>query len=119
MLNEKDLNLNEVHSRSYTQIATHQYNFDKVSQQKTIINNISKKDFIDCYNNIFFADDALRIDFELVCQKHIVQNENDKKDHELFSTKIRKEWTGIETFRKGIEYHPDSIINNYQKLRKA
>ena len=94
---EKDINLGKVHTRSWGQIASHEYKFGKQQDSIEALKNVSKADFIKCFNDCFFSENTKRVDFELdsKCKEEIATENAEyailNKEHSIYQPKGRVE----------------------------
>jgi len=123
-ISEKDINLVKVHNRSWGQIASHEYKFDKQSASVETLKTVTKEDFVKCFNDCFFSENTKRIDFQLNSSaKEEIVKENEEyaklnKEHEVYQpAKGREEWADMKTFFAESKYHDDKILANYKKFR--
>lgn len=120
-LAEKDVNIAKAHARSWAQIANHRYIFDKQAQQIKLLKEVTKQEFIACFNALFFGDQLRRVDFELDSVAHVEENAKcalTTKDHEIYQGQ-RKEWGSVDEFVKEVGYHGDVILASYKNFKAA
>lgn len=60
---EKDINLSYESSRFWGEISKHKYNFKRQQQQLDALSKMTKKEFTDHFEKVFFSDSAKRLDF--------------------------------------------------------
>ena len=116
---EQDINISKAHARSWKQIATHAYNFDEQEQQVKLLKEVTKKEFIDCFNDLFFGQNIRRVDFELNSASHGEENAKYSpinKEDAIYKAG-RKEWETVDEFQQKIGYHDDFVIGDFKKSR--
>lgn len=123
-ISEKDINLTKVHTRSWGQISTHQYKFKKQQESIEMLKNVTKADFIKCFNEVFFSDKTKRVDFELdsKCKEEIpkenTEYEAKNQEHEVFKPAGgRGASTDLDSFMKNVPYHDDAVLERYKKFK--
>jgi secreted Zn-dependent insulinase-like peptidase len=67
---EKDTNLSKVNSRFWGEISNHSYIFDRQEKQLKTIEEISKNDFINHFEEVFFSKNSKRLDLQLSSKSH-------------------------------------------------
>jgi hypothetical protein len=85
-----------------------------------MLKTITKQEFIDCYNDLFFGPNVRRVDFELDSAPHTEENAEylgKNKDDAMYKAG-RTEWGSVEDFQAKIGYHTDFVIDDFKKSRQ-
>lgn len=113
---EKDINISKVHARSWGQIASHEYKFNKQEDSIETLKTVTKADFIKCFNDCFFSAETRRIDFQLnSLAKEEITKENEEyaqknKEHSAYApANGRVEWADMDTYYAQSKYHDDKV----------
>mmetsp|Transcript_12503 Transcript_12503/g.21034 ORF Transcript_12503/g.21034 Transcript_12503/m.21034 type:complete len:366 (+) Transcript_12503:1830-2927(+) len=121
-ISEKDYNLQKESGRFWMEISLHEYKFDRQQADIALLPQITKQQFIDCFEETFFSAKAKRIDLELTAKAHDVENGEyfeKNKEHSIFKDvfKARKIHKGsISEFKQGFELYSDAIKSNFAKM---
>jgi len=67
---EKDQNMSQESSRFWSEISTHNYDFEKQEKELKVLEEITKEDFIALFEKTFFSESSSRLDFELTSEAH-------------------------------------------------
>lgn len=117
---EKDINISKVHARSWGQIASHEYKFNKQEDSIETLKTVTKADFIKCFNDCFFSAETTRIDFQLnSLAKEEIAKENEEyakknKEHSIYAPgNGRAEWVDMEAYYAQSTYHTDKVKANF------
>jgi len=82
-ISEKDYNLRQEMGRFGSEISTHQYNFERQTQELAELEKISKADFQALFEKVFFSEESKRLDVNLTAEIHKEENaEYSKKNSE-------------------------------------
>ena len=111
-LQEKDLNLNQQHSRNFTEIASHKYNFERQDQQIEAIKDITKQEFVSHFEKTFFSAESKRLDLQLMAKLHTDEQTEytaKNKDHTIFDklTRTKHGSSSLTDFKNSQGLHPD------------
>jgi secreted Zn-dependent insulinase-like peptidase len=75
VLAEKDITLQRESSRMWTEIFSQQLQFDRQQSELDQLKLVTKQDFIDLFEEVFFSDKSKRLDLELTSKTHEAENE--------------------------------------------
>jgi len=120
-ISEKDINLSIEASRLYNEICVHTYVFDRQDKEIATLQEVTKAEVQAFFENIFFAGQSKRIDFELQAANHAEDNAKafeTNKEGELFKDIERKQYDSIESFKENVEYYDDFVAAGYREFIK-
>jgi secreted Zn-dependent insulinase-like peptidase len=69
-LAEKDLNLAQEAARLWGEISTHTYLFDRQDIELELLKEITKEEFLNHFDKVFFSEETKRFDLELTSERH-------------------------------------------------
>lgn len=77
-LKEKDINIAEEHARHWAELTTHRYQFESQNMKIEILEKITKEEFLEHFNRVFFSEHTKRLDLELTSEAHKEEQEKER-----------------------------------------
>ncbi len=102
---EKELSVLQEAERYWSEILTHKYLWERKEIQLRLLETLKKEQLIDLYNKIFFTQ-RKQLEFHIVSQNHIAENEQIRAEREKTEKKFYAVYSP-EELRKRFSLYPD------------